>query len=81
MKIELEREARRRKTSLAGILDLAAREWLNKSSQSESDDQQALLHASAPKCFGMFEGVDRYRSENARQAVRRRMRRPHSDDR
>jgi hypothetical protein len=75
VKTELEREARRRKTSLSGILDLAAREWLNKSSaENEGDEEQVRLQAAAFKCFGAFEGEDAYRAENARQEVRRRLR-------
>jgi hypothetical protein len=75
IKTELEREARSRKTSLSGILDLAAREWLNKSSaENEGDQEQLRLQAAAFKCFGAFAGDDVYRSENARQELRRRLR-------
>ena len=76
IKTELEREARRRKTSLSGILDLAAREWLNKSgAENEGHEEQMRLQAAAFQCFGAFAGVDAQRSENARQEVRRRLRR------
>jgi hypothetical protein len=75
MKTELEREARRRKTSLSGLLDLAARELLNKSgAESDGDEEQMRLQAAAFKCFGAFSGRDAHRSENARQEVRRRVR-------
>ncbi len=75
VKTELEREARRRKTSLSGILDLAAREWLNKSgAENEGDEEQMRLQTAALQCFGAFAGDDAYRSENARQEVRRRLR-------
>jgi hypothetical protein len=75
MKSELEREARRRKTSIGGILDLAAREWLNKSgAENESDEEQMRLQAAASKCFGAFAGSDPGRSKNVRQEVRRRLR-------
>lgn len=76
MKTELEREARRRKTSLSGILDLAAREWLNRSGgESHADEEQRRLHAAAFQCFGAFAGDDAHRSEKAREDVRRRVRR------
>ncbi len=79
VKTELEREARRRKTSLSGILDLAAREWLNKSgAENESAEDQMRLQAAAFKCFGAFAGGDADRSANARQEVRRRLRLRHN---
>ncbi len=75
VKTELEREARRRNTSLSGILDLAAREWLNRSdADHEGDEEQKRLQIAAFECFGAFRGDDPYRSENARQEVRRRLR-------
>ncbi len=76
VKAELEREAHRRKMSLAGILDLAARELLNKSDAGHDDDQeQARLQKTAAQCFGAFEGRDGHRSEKVRQEIRKRLRR------
>lgn len=76
IKTDLEREARRRKLSLAAVLDLAAEDWLKKSA-SESDDEpeQHRLRQAAMKCFGSFAGGDPERSENAARAVRDRLRR------
>ena len=71
VKAELKREARRRRVSLAAILDLAARELLNKSEVGHGDDQeQTRLQEAAAQCFGAFEGTDVHRSENTRQGVR-----------
>ena len=75
IKTELEREARRRKISLAGVLDLAAREWLSKTAAvNEGDEEQVRLQTAAFKCFGAFAGHDADRSAKARQEVRRRLR-------
>jgi hypothetical protein len=76
LKTGLEREARQRKISVAAVLDLAARDWLNKGGADiESDEEQTRLRKGASKCFGSLAGGDAHRSENARQAVRRRLRR------
>jgi hypothetical protein len=75
-KIALEREARRRKMSLAGVLDLAAREWLDKNGGRDQDaEEQKRLLKSALKCVGAFEGNDPNRAENARTEIRRRLQR------
>lgn len=48
LKTGLEREARRRKISLSAVLDLAAEEWLKKSSPDSDDDmEQRRLHQVA----------------------------------
>ena len=76
LKTGLEREARRRKVSLSAVLDLAARDWLNKGgAETEGDEEQLRLQKAASKCLGSLASGDAHRSENARQAVRRRLRR------
>lgn len=78
LKTGLEREARRRQTSLSEVLDLAAREWLKKNDAgSEGAEEQRRLHEAALNCFGTFASGDARRSENAAQAVRQRLRRRH----
>ena len=73
-KTALEREARRRKMSLAGVLDLAAREWLNKSCPQEGDEEeQQRLHKAASQFFGCIEGTDPHRSANVSKEMRRHM--------
>jgi hypothetical protein len=76
LKTGLEREAHRRKISVSAALDLAARDWLDKGgAESEGDEEQARLQKAASKCFGTLASGNRRRSENARQAVRQRLRR------
>jgi hypothetical protein len=75
VKTELEREARRRKISVAALLEVAARELLSKSdAEDDGGHQQARLQKAAYKCFGAFEGGDTHRSETVRQEIRRRLR-------
>ena len=76
LKTGLEREARRRKISVSAVLDLAARDWLNKGgAEMGGDEEQARLQKAASKCFGSLASGNAHRSENARQAVRQRLRR------
>jgi hypothetical protein len=78
IKTGLERDARRRKLSLAAVLDLAAEEWLKKSAAVEDDDEeQHRLQQAALKCFGSLAGGNPLRSENAASIVRERLRRQH----
>ena len=79
LKTGLEREARRRRISFAAVLDLAARDWLNKSgAEPGGDEEQHRLQKAASKCFGALASGDAYRSENVREAVRQRLRRQHA---
>ena len=78
LKTGLEREAHRRKLSLSAVLDLAARDWLNKSgAEIEGDEEQPRLQKAASKCFGALASGNAHRSENVRQGVRQRLRRRH----
>jgi len=78
LKTGLAREARRRKMSVSAVLDLAARDWLERGgAEIEDDREQPRLHKAASKCFGILASGDADRSENARQAVRLRVRRHH----
>jgi hypothetical protein len=75
LKTGLEREARRRKLSVSAVLELAARDWLEKSGAEVGGDEQTRPHKAASKCLGTIAGGNPRRSETARQAVRRRLRR------
>ena len=78
LKTGLEREARRRKISLSGVLDLAATEWLTKSAaDNDGDEEQQRLQLAASQCFGGFASGESRRSESVRHAVRQRLRRHH----
>jgi hypothetical protein len=76
LKTELEREARRRKTSLSALLDLATKEWLTKSGPANTDsEEQRRLQQAALKCFGAMATGNAHGSESVRGAVRQRLRR------
>jgi hypothetical protein len=78
LKTGLEREARRRKTSIGAVLDLAARDWLSRSgADAGSDTEQRRLHEAASRCIGTIASSNAHRSENAREAVRQRLRQRH----
>jgi hypothetical protein len=78
LKTGLEREARRRKLSLSAVLDLAARDWLNKSgAEIDGDGEQLRLRKAASKCLGAIASGNAHRSEKTREAVRQRLRRRH----
>jgi len=74
LKSGLEREARRRKTSISAVLDLAARELLNKG-HLDDEEEQRRLHEAVSKCVGTLSGGDPHRSENVRTLVRAKLRR------
>ncbi len=76
LKTGLERAARRRKTSLSAVLDLAAQEWLTRSGAANEDgaEQRRLQQAASP-CLGAFASGEARRSETVRQTVRQRLRR------
>src|ERR1019366_51794 len=79
LKLDLEREAALRRTSVSAVLNLAVREWLKKSAMTvEEDAQQQALHEAASKCLGAIAGRDPHRAENASRIVRERLRRRHA---
>jgi len=79
LKSDLEREARLRETSLSAVLNLAVNDWLKQRASNIEDDQEQLkLHASASSCLGTIAGRNPRRAENARQAIRERLRRRHA---
>lgn len=76
LKTGLEREAHRRKQSLAAVLDLAARDWLSSNAADKGgDEEQRRLHNTASKYFGAFAGENSDRSANVRELVRQRLQR------
>jgi hypothetical protein len=76
IKTGLEREARRRKMSVSAALDLAAREWLLKTSMANEDDEgQYRLKKAASRWLGALASGDAQRSEKVSQTVRQRLRR------
>jgi hypothetical protein len=78
LKSDLERQARLRKVPVSSILDLAVREWLNKSRLDVAEDEaQHELHAAADRCLGVLEGRNRHRAETTRETIRKRLLRHH----
>jgi hypothetical protein len=76
IKTGLEREARRRKISVSAALDLAAREWLLKTSLANEDDEgQYRLKKAASRWLGALASGDAQRSEKVSRTVRQRLRR------
>jgi len=76
IKTGLEREARRRKISVSAALDLAAREWLQRTSLANEDDEgQYRLKKAASRWLGTLASGDAQRSEKVSQTVRQRLRR------
>jgi hypothetical protein len=76
LKTGLERAARRRKISMSAALDLAAREWLEKSdTENEDQEEQCRLREAASRFFGALASGNSQRSEDASQTVRQRLRR------
>jgi hypothetical protein len=76
LKADLEREARLRDKPVSSLLDLAVREWLERTSHEPADDAvQAKLHVAAKASFGVISSGPHDRSENVRRDVRRRLRR------
>jgi predicted transcriptional regulator len=78
-KSELEREARRRKTTLSSLLESAIRDWLKQSTENTGhEEEQRRLHAAAASSFGAFAGHNPRRAETARKAIRERLGRRHA---
>ena len=78
LKTTLEREARRRKTPVSALLDLAVRDLLDKRGLDASDDEeQQRLRNVALSCIGAFAGDDPNRSANVRRNLRQRLRKQH----
>ena len=77
LKSGLEREAQRRRMSLAGVLDLAARDWLSKGNAEGDEEEQLRIRKAASECLGSIAGGDARRSEKVRETMRKRLRRQH----
>ena len=75
LKARLEREARRRKTSVSAVLEEAANTCLERIEMDESDEEQRRLHEETGKYLGTIKGTDPRRSENVRSAVRTKLNR------
>jgi hypothetical protein len=74
LKAELEREARHRNMSLSALLDLAAQEWLKKTTVSDDSEEQRRLHRAASAAVRTIASGQTRRSESTGPAVRRKLR-------
>jgi hypothetical protein len=76
LKTGLERAARRRKISMSTALDLAAREWLDKTgTEDDGEEEQRRLRKAAAPLLGALAGGNPRRSENTSHTVRQQLRR------
>jgi hypothetical protein len=73
LKLELEREARLRKISIAAVLDSAVRNWLRNTGHPAEAAEQRRLHRAAASCFGVLAGHNPRRAEAARESIRQRL--------
>ena len=78
LKQRLEVAARDEKTSIGGLLDRIARDWLGRQRPDEDDEAaQRRLRAEAAKWIGSIRGSDPTRAERAKEIVRKRIRAKH----
>jgi hypothetical protein len=78
LKQRLEGAARAEKTSIGGLLDRIARDWLGKRGWDGDDAaMQRRLRAEAAKWIGSIRGDDPTRAERAKEIVRKRIRAKH----
>src|SRR5262245_3690299 len=74
VKAALEHEAHREGSSIGGLLQRIALDWLAaRRRASDSEGEQARLHREAANVFGALAGGDPDRSRSVRAAVRRRL--------
>jgi len=72
LKQRLEILALAEKTSVGGLLDRIAREWLAKR-EADEEALQRRLHAEAKKWIGSIGSGDRHRSVQGRERVRAKL--------
>jgi hypothetical protein len=78
LKQRLGAAARDEKTSIGGLLDRIAREWLGSHRRKEDDEaMQRRVRAEAAKWIGSIQGDDPSRAERSKAIVRERIRAKH----
>jgi hypothetical protein len=78
LKQRLESAARDEKTSIGGLLDRIAREWLGRHRPDEDDEEEQLrLHSEARKWIGSISSGDPYGSEQVKERVRKYVEQKH----
>ena len=81
-KAELETEAQRNGTSLAGLLDHITADWLKQQRRSRNGDEaeQAVIRRRVMATVGAIRGGDPTRSQRARETVRDTIARKHAKE-
>jgi hypothetical protein len=81
-KADLESEARREGTSLAGLLDRITTDWLEERRNSRNGDEaeQAAIRKRVMATVGTIRGGDPTLSTRAREIVRERIARKHAKE-
>jgi hypothetical protein len=81
-KAELESEARREGTSLAGLLDRITADWLQERRNSRNGDEaeQAAIRRKVMAVAGTIRGGDPTRSQRASELVREIIREKHAKE-
>ena len=77
VKADLERAARLRNMSVSSVLEIAVRDWLNKSVNSDDEAVEARIRSAAESCFGTIAGRNPRRSQMTRELVRKRLKQRH----
>ena len=73
---DLERIARRRKTSLAQVITTASKEFVKRNAAKLDDEaEQRRLHRELEKCIGAYAGDDPKASQRVNEVVRESLRR------
>jgi len=75
LKQALTEAAKNNRESVATLLERIAREWLERSSSAEDEDEQRRLHAAAARYLGSIDGRDPDRATNAKRILRARLER------
>ena len=70
LKSELEREARKRKVSMASMIETAVRDWLKNSRDPNEEAEQRRLHKELEKSIGCFSSGRRDLSTRASELAR-----------
>jgi hypothetical protein len=75
LKMKLEHEARRRNISVSALLDLAARDLLEKRDIVDDEEAQRRIHAAVLACAGTLESDGPFASAKVSETVKQRLRR------
>jgi hypothetical protein len=72
-KVALEDAARKRRASVAAVLDEIVEDWMSRRSTGSDTEEQEALHQAASRYIGAIEGGDPHRAQASRQRLRERL--------